>query len=102
METNRLYAEFSDEYQLSVILVSICFTIFKGELVFCSSGYMPGNGITGSTLDSFHFLFVFIMAHASGYEVVEKLFLRMKILVATVKDLRFLRFLRIRTAFRER
>lgn len=64
------------------MLLSVCFTIFKGELVFCSSGNVPGNGITGSTLDSFHVLF-----SLWPLLVVEKLFLKMKVIMVTIKDL---------------
>lgn len=66
----------------------LCFTIFKGELVFNYFWYIPGSAITGSTCNSFLFYF-FITAHASGYTVVEKLFLKMKIIVTTVKDTSF-------------
>lgn len=37
----------------------------------------------------------------SGYAVVEKIFLKLKIIVATVKDTSFLIFLKVRTALRE-
>ena len=59
----------------------LCFTIFKGELVFYS-GHVPGDGITGSTLDRFHVLFLLW-----PLLVVEKLFLKMKVIMAAIKDL---------------